>query len=148
MLPEVSSTKEVLCGSIEELDTVVNEIRDFSDGCLVWLLDGELGSGKTTLVKSICHSLGVEDNVNSPTFSIINEYRDRQGHPVYHFDFYRIKELSEAVDLGLEEYLNSGNLCLMEWPSLIEPVLPETNLRIQIEVRPDDSRVFHLTRNG
>jgi len=148
MFPEVSSKKKVFCGSLEELDRVVEEILDFSGDCQLWLLEGDLGSGKTTLVKRVCQSKGVADTVTSPTFSIVNEYQTGFGETLYHFDFFRIRDLQEAMALGLEEYLDSGFLCLIEWPSLIRELIPDTHLQIQIEVGPDDSRTFFLTRNG
>ena len=91
-----------------------------------------MGAGKTTFIKAICLALGVTDIVQSPTFSIINEYRTQAGDPVYHFDFYRIKKIEEVYDLGYEDYLYSGNYCLLEWPELIEKLLPEGTLRISI----------------
>ncbi len=100
-----------------------------------------MGAGKTTFTTAICSLLGVkEDAVSSPTFSIINEYRTATGESLYHFDFYRIEHLSEALDIGLYDYLDSGSLCLMEWPENIEELLPEETLKVQIRVNPDLSR--------
>ena len=99
-----------------------------------------MGAGKTTFTTAICERLGVEDAVCSPTFTIINEYRTRTGEPLYHFDFYRINRLEEAVDLGLDDYFYSGNLCLIEWPENIGPLLPEETLSVHITVNPDLSR--------
>ncbi|MCQ2300446.1 MAG: tRNA (adenosine(37)-N6)-threonylcarbamoyltransferase complex ATPase subunit type 1 TsaE [Bacteroidales bacterium] len=93
---------------------------------------GKMGVGKTTLIKELCAFLGVEDNVCSPTFAIINEYSSGDGEPVYHFDFYRLKSLDEAYDLGYEEYFFSGSYCFSEWTEKIEPILPEHYLRIDI----------------
>ena len=93
---------------------------------------GKMGVGKTTLIKEMCARLGVEDNVCSPTFAIINEYSSGEGEPVYHFDFYRLKNLDEAYDLGYEEYFYSGYYCFSEWTEKIEPILPEHYLRIDI----------------
>lgn len=93
---------------------------------------GSMGVGKTTLIKEICAQLGVEQNVCSPTFAIINEYADRDGEPVYHFDFYRLKNLDEAYDIGYEEYFYSGCWCFTEWTEKIEPLLPDHYLRIEI----------------
>ncbi len=93
---------------------------------------GSMGVGKTTLIKEICAQLGVEQNVCSPTFAIINEYADRDGEPVYHFDFYRLKNLDEAYDIGYEEYFYSGCWCFTEWTEKIEPLLPDRYLRIDI----------------
>ena len=100
-----------------------------------------MGAGKTTFTGAVCRALGVrEDAVSSPTFAIVNEYRDRDGEPVYHFDFYRIEKIAEALDLGFYDYIDSGCLCLMEWPENIEPILPEETLRVRIDVNPDLSR--------
>lgn len=111
------------------------------------MLEGELGSGKTTLVKSLGRLMGVLDNITSPTFSIVNEYETTSGDIIYHFDFYRIRDLGEASALGLDEYLDSGRLCLIEWPEIVKRLLPEHNLQVRIETSRDDSRIFHLTRN-
>ena len=99
-----------------------------------------MGAGKTTFTTAVCKCLGVTDTVCSPTFTIINEYVTEDGRTVYHFDFYRINKLSEAVDIGIEDYLYSGNLCLMEWPENVEELLPEDTLKVHIEVNPDLSR--------
>lgn len=94
---------------------------------------GKMGVGKTTLIKELCLVLGVEDNVCSPTFAIINEYSDAKGEPVYHFDFYRMKSLAEAYDLGYEEYFYSGCYCFTEWTEKVEELLPEHYVRVEIE---------------
>ena len=94
---------------------------------------GSMGVGKTTLIKEICHQLGVEDNVCSPTFAIVNQYSDATGHPVYHFDFYRLKNLDEAYDIGYEEYFYSGEYCFTEWTEKIESLLPDRYVRIEID---------------
>ena len=103
---------------------------------------GAMGAGKTTFITSVCEALGVQDVVNSPTFTIVNEYRDRDDEPVYHFDFYRINRLSEALDIGLYEYFDSGALCLIEWPEMIEELLPEDNLKVQIMVEVAQTRTL------
>ena len=105
---------------------------------------GKMGVGKTTLIKELCKQLNVTDVVNSPTFSLVNEYHTKDGGTIYHFDFYRINKLEEVYDFGYEEYFYSGNLCLIEWPELIEPLLPEGCLRLQIEEQPDGSRLLYL----
>ena len=100
-----------------------------------------MGSGKTTFTKALCDSLGVDaDAVSSPTFSIVNEYLTSSGDPVYHFDFYRITKNEEALDIGLYDYLDSGCLCLLEWPENIEDLLPEETLVVRIRVEEDGSR--------
>lgn len=104
-----------------------------------------MGAGKTTFITAVCKALGVrEDAVSSPTFAIINEYRTASGEPLYHFDFYRIERPEEALDIGLYDYLDSGSLCLMEWPENIEPLLPPETLRARISVEPDGSRTLTL----
>ena len=105
----------------------------------VFAFYGKMGAGKTTFIKAICETLGVEDVVTSPTFAIVNEYKAPQG-AVYHFDFYRIKNLREAYDIGCEEYFYSGSPCFVEWPELVEELLPEDTVKVQIEVREDGAR--------
>ena len=90
---------------------------------------GKMGAGKTTFIKAICEELGVEDVITSPTFALVNEYTAGNGAPVYHFDFYRIKRLDEVYDMGYEDYFYGGNLCLLEWPELIEDILPDDAMR-------------------
>ena len=99
-----------------------------------------MGSGKTTFTTAICRVLGVTDPVGSPTFAIVNEYLREDGDSLYHFDFYRINKLSEAIEIGLYDYLDSGCLCIMEWPENIEDLLPEETLKVAISVNPDLSR--------
>lgn len=109
----------------EDLDVVAEAfLKDFPD-CRVIALEGEMGAGKTTFTKYVCKRLSVEDNVCSPTFAIVNEYRSYTHGSVYHFDFYRINSCSEALDIGLEEYLYSGNYCFMEWSGKIEELIPD-----------------------
>ena len=114
----------------------INQIGDHR----VFAFYGKMGAGKTTFVKAICEELGVEDVITSPTFAIINEYSLSEGR-LYHFDFYRIKKLEEVYDMGYEDYFYSGALCFIEWPELIEEVLPDDAVRVHIEVQPDDSRL-------
>ncbi len=107
---------------------------------------GKMGAGKTTFIKALCEELGVEDVITSPTFAIVNEYSlplgGRLEGALYHFDFYRIKKIEEVYDMGYEDYFYSGNLCLIEWPELIEDLLPEDALRVTIEEQPDGSRTI------
>ena len=109
---------------------------------LVIAFYGKMGAGKTTFIKAICEELGVEDVITSPTFAIVNEYSLPSQEALYHFDFYRIKKLEEVYDMGYEDYFYSGNLCLIEWPELIEELLPENALRVTIEEQPDGSRTI------
>lgn len=106
----------------------------------VFAFYGKMGAGKTTFIKAVCEELGVGDTVTSPTFAIVNEYEAADGHPIYHFDFYRIKKVSEAYDMGCEEYFYSGHPCFIEWPELIEEVLPEDTIVVTIEALPDGGR--------
>ena len=106
---------------------------------------GKMGVGKTTLIKELCAVLGVENNVCSPTFAIVNEYIDREGEPVYHFDFYRLKSVAEAYDIGYEEYFYSGCYCFTEWTEKIEELLPESYVRVEI-VETNGVRTLNATR--
>ncbi len=101
---------------------------------------GGMGAGKTTLIKALCAAMGISNRVNSPTFALVNEYRLPSGDPVYHFDFYRINKIAEVFDFGYEEYFYSGQLCLIEWPELVEDLLPEDTLKLRITVNNDGSR--------
>lgn len=108
----------------------------------VFAFYGKMGAGKTTFVKALCEELGVDDVVNSPTFAIVNEYHSSLlGGPVFHFDFYRIKRLEEAFDIGTDDYFYSGAPCFIEWPELVEDILPEDVIRVTIEEQPDGSRI-------
>lgn len=127
---------------ISDLDRAAGEfLEKIGDNRLVAFY-APMGAGKTTFTTALCRKLGVTDAVGSPTFAIINEYMTSSGEPMYHFDFYRINKLSEAVDIGLDDYLYSGCLCIMEWPENIEELLPEETLRVHINVNPDNSRTL------
>ena len=128
---------------LAEVSDYLISIRDRGD---VVAFYGLMGAGKTTLIKNLCHRMDVTDEVNSPTFAIVNEYVTDEGESVYHFDFYRIKKLEEAYDIGYENYFYSGNLCLIEWPELIEPLLPERYVRVDIALgETDDERIITVT---
>ena len=111
------------------------------EGHKVFAFYGAMGAGKTTFIKALCEELGVKETVASPTFAIINEYRDKTGTPLYHFDFYRINKLEEAFDFGYEDYFYSGNLCFIEWPELVESILPENAVKITIRVTDEGHRI-------
>ena len=111
-------------------------------GNTLFAVYGRMGSGKTTFIRAICREMGVSDTVTSPTFTLVNEYKRPGSSPVFHFDFYRIKKITEVLDFGIEEYLYSGAPCFMEWPEMIESLLPEGTLRISITVEPDGSRII------
>lgn len=113
------------------------------DQATVFAFYGKMGAGKTTFIKSLCKELGVNDTVNSPTFSIVNEYRsDETGELIYHFDFYRVEKIEEVFDMGYEDYFYSGALCLIEWPELIEELLPGDAVRVDIKEEADGSRIL------
>lgn len=106
----------------------------------VYALHGNMGAGKTTFIKQLCEEMGSEDVVNSPTFAIVNVYEDGEGREMYHFDCYRLKSMSEAMNLGAEEYLYSGNYCFIEWPDVIEDLLPEDTVHLRFSVQEDGTR--------
>jgi tRNA threonylcarbamoyladenosine biosynthesis protein TsaE len=127
---------------INSIETIRESAREFIENMgehKVFAFYGKMGAGKTTFVKAICEELGVDDVITSPTFAIVNEY-DAMGHPIYHFDFYRIKKLEEVYDMGYEDYFYSGALCFIEWPELIEDLLPEDAVRVDIGVNANDER--------
>lgn len=129
---------------ISDLDHIGEAARQFLreiGGHRLLAFYGQMGAGKTTFTAELCRELGVEDTVCSPTFTIVNEYLTTSGETIYHFDFYRIKNDAEAMDIGVEDYFYSGNLCIMEWPENIENLLPDESVRIHISVADDLSRL-------
>lgn len=134
---------------IESLDKIDNAAMDFirvMDNNTVFAFRGAMGAGKTTFIKAICETLGVDDVINSPTFAIVNEYRSDSGKLIYHFDFYRINKIEEVYDFGYEDYFYSGSLCFIEWPELIEPLLPKDTVNVSIVVEEDGSRTVTITK--
>ncbi len=127
---------------LKELPEIARKLVEQFPEERVFAFYGKMGAGKTTFIQSVCRVLGSDDTVTSPTFALINEYNTQKNGSVFHFDFYRIKNLEEVFDLGYEDYLYSGSYCLIEWPELIEPLLPEKVVRVKIEVEPDGSRKF------
>ena len=131
---------------INDLNNIRETAREFIANMgdhKVFAFYGKMGAGKTTFIKAICEELGVEDVITSPTFAIINEYTG-QDQTIYHFDFYRIKKLEEVYDMGYEEYFYSGALCFIEWPELIEEVLPEDTVKVTIKEEVDGTRAIHF----
>ena len=135
--------KQIKIDSLSQLGDVAREIISSLDGRTVVLFRGEMGAGKTTLISQIVAELGAEDNVTSPTFAIVNQYEGTECC-IYHFDFYRIERLEEAYDFGYEEYFYSGDLCLVEWPEKIEPLLPDDAMQVTIHVVDEESRIFEI----
>lgn len=134
---------EIIINNLENIREAARTFIDAIGDHKVFAFYGSMGAGKTTFVKAICEELGVEDVITSPTFAIINEYSSREG-VIYHFDFYRIKKLEEVYDMGYEDYFYSGALCFIEWPELIEEVLPEDAVKVSIRENADGSRIVQL----
>ena len=135
--------QQIQIAGLEDLDRAAGEfLKAIGNNSLIAFY-APLGAGKTTFTTAVCKALGVqEDAISSPTFAIVNEYRGEAGKPIYHFDFYRIERPEEALDIGLYDYLDSGELCLMEWPENIEGLLPEETLKVNIQVNADGSRTL------
>ena len=132
---------EIKIQSLEHIHEAAREFIAAMGDNTVFALYGKMGAGKTTFIKALCQELGVEDVVTSPTFAVINEYRsDIAGELIYHFDFYRIKKLEEVYDMGYEDYFYSGALCFIEWPELVEELLPGNTIKVTIEELEDGSR--------
>ena len=136
--------KEIVIASLDELKDVAEAVVESLEGRNVVALFGAMGAGKTTLISAIMEHLGSTDNVTSPTFALVNQYNTATNEPVYHFDFYRINRIEEVFDMGYEEYFYSGELCLIEWPELIEELLPEDAMVVRIEVLSPTERKFTI----
>jgi tRNA threonylcarbamoyladenosine biosynthesis protein TsaE len=129
---------------IQDIEHIREAAREFIEHIgdhRVFAFYGKMGAGKTTFVKAICEELGVDDVITSPTFAIVNEYTSAKGDSIFHFDFYRIKKLEEVYDMGYEDYFYSGALCFIEWPELIEEILPDDAVRVSIAEQEDGSRI-------
>lgn len=135
--------KRLEIDSLSDLKYVAQEVVESLDGRTVVLLRGEMGAGKTTLISRIAAYLGAEDVVTSPTFALVNQYEGRECR-IFHFDFYRIEEIEEVFDLGYEEYFYSGDLCLVEWPEKIEPLIPDDAMVVRITAGDDEQRIFEI----
>ena len=133
-----------LVATLDELPQLAEKVVKQHSSTSFIAFFGDLGAGKTTLIKNICNFLGVKDEVSSPTYSLVNEYLDSEGKLLYHFDFYRINDEDEALDMGCEEYFDSGKLCLVEWPENIADLLPEERLEVHIETLSNDKRKILL----
>ena len=132
--------------TLAALPAAANQVRAAiaAAGTTVVAFEGEMGAGKTTLIRALAATLGIADDVSSPTFALVNEYRDGNNSPVYHFDFYRIESIEEAERMGAAEYLDSGYLCLVEWPARVAALLPAPRLEVRLEVLSDEAREIHL----
>ena len=136
--------KEIVIDSLDELKDVAEAVVESLEGRNVVALFGAMGAGKTTLISAIMEYLGSTDNVTSPTFALVNQYNTASNSAVYHFDFYRINRIEEAFDMGYEEYFYSGDLCLVEWPELVEQLLPEDAMVVKIEILSPTKRKFTI----
>ena len=137
--------KSLKITSLDNIEEVAKEFINLMGDDTIFAFYGKMGAGKTTFIKALCKALGVEDGVNSPTFAIVNEYRSEStAELIYHFDFYRIKKVEEVYDLGYEDYFYSGALCFIEWPELIEELLPEDTKKISIEENNDGERIITI----
>lgn len=134
---------EIIINSLEDIDKAAAEFLERTKQSRVIAFYAPMGAGKTTFTSALCRCLSVKDDVCSPTFTIVNEYMTSSGESVYHFDLYRIDKLSEALDLGLDDYFYSGSLCLIEWPEKIEELLPEDCLKVHIDVDSEGRRRIH-----
>ncbi len=139
---------ELICTHISELRLVAQSIIEFNRKYSIWLFEGEMGAGKTTLIKEICNQLTVMDNVSSPTYSIVNEYVTKNNKIIYHFDFFRLKQEEEALDIGVEEYFYSQNYCFIEWSSKIPSLIPPKYAKIEINLYKTNQRVIQLSQHG
>lgn len=135
----------IILSSASNISQAAKKFIELMEDYTVFAFYGKMGAGKTTFIKAVCAELGVKDEVNSPSFSIVNEYRsDTTGELIYHFDFYRIKKIDEAFDLGYDDYFYSGAVCFIEWPELIEELLPEDTKKISIDETTDGNRIIKI----
>jgi len=138
--------KTFIINSVDELSQVSELLISWREKSNIIAFYGPMGAGKTTLIKNLCHKLGVTDEVNSPTFALVNEYPTPIEDSIFHFDFYRIKKLEEVYDIGYEDYFYSGRLCLLEWPELIDPLMPDHFIKVEIALGDsDNARIIKCT---
>lgn len=133
--------------NIESLDKIHEAAKEFIANMgnnTIFAFYGKMGAGKTTFIKALCEEFGVDDVITSPTFAIVNEYTDKNDDPIYHFDFYRIKKIDEVYDMGFDDYVYSGHLCFMEWPELVEDILPEETVKVTITANENGSRTIEF----
>lgn len=136
---------EIKINSLETIHEAAREFIEAMDRSKVFAFYGSMGAGKTTFIKAVCEELGVSDVINSPTFAIVNEYRsDDTAELIYHFDFYRIKKIEEVYDMGYEDYFYSGALCFIEWPELVEDLLPGDATIVEIKENEDGTRTLSI----
>ena len=135
---------EIKITSLDNIHEVARQFIAAMGDNTVFAFYGKMGAGKTTFIKAVCECLGVTDVINSPTFAIVNEYRSESGELIYHFDFYRIKKLEEVYDMGYEDYFYRGALCFIEWPELVEELLPADAVKVSIEETANGERIVSM----
>ncbi len=133
--------------SLEEIAQVAEKFLEETETNSIFCFEGEMGVGKTTFIKSLCEAMGVDDNISSPTFSIVNEYETEDRKIIYHFDCYRINKIDDAINIGINEYLESGNFCFIEWAENIAPLLPDHFVKVKITMNDDTSRKIETSKN-
>ena len=134
--------------SLQALEIVAQDLLRYARDNNIWLFQGDMGAGKTTLIKALGKTLGVQDSISSPTFALVNEYLTNNNKKIFHFDFYRIKNETEAYDIGLEEYFDSGNYCFVEWPEKIQNLLPAERADIKITLDDNTHRTIAISIHG
>jgi tRNA threonylcarbamoyladenosine biosynthesis protein TsaE len=137
--------QRILIKDKKQLPVAAKRILEYTSGQKILAFYGSMGAGKTTIIKAVCKALGAEGIVSSPTFTLVNEYKTNEGAILYHIDFYRIRKMEEVFDFGIEEYLGSGSYCFMEWPELIEEILPPETIRIRITVDSKEQRILEIS---
>jgi tRNA threonylcarbamoyladenosine biosynthesis protein TsaE len=137
--------QRILIKDKKHLPVAAKRILDRTSGQKILAFYGSMGAGKTTIIKAVCKALGAVDMISSPTFTLVNEYKTNKGEVLYHIDFYRIKKMEEVFDFGIEEYFLSGSYCFMEWPELIEEILPPETVRIRITVGNEEQRILEIS---
>jgi tRNA threonylcarbamoyladenosine biosynthesis protein TsaE len=147
-MPDVVSEDKGIAFSLQEIYDAAKRLLKIGKGQSVWVMSGPIGAGKTTLVKALVAELGVLETVVSPTFSIINQYCGADGQPIYHFDFYRIKNETEAFDIGTDEYFDSGCWCLIEWPEKIPSLLPRNYFEVRLEIIDEQTRLIRYRHHA
>lgn len=135
---------KLLLKSLSDIDTVAKKFIENIGDNNIFAFYGEMGVGKTTFIKAVCKALGVAETITSPTFAIVNEYKKGDGNSIYHFDFYRIKSIDEVYDFGYEDYFYSGNLCFIEWPELVETLLPKNVIKVKIVLEDNEQRSIFI----
>jgi tRNA threonylcarbamoyladenosine biosynthesis protein TsaE len=137
--------KPVLEFDLDSIDNAAAEVLKLLPGARIFAIHGEMGAGKTTFIKALCRILGAGEFITSPTFAIVNEYLDEKGKKYFHFDFYRLEKIEEALDLGYEDYFFSDSMCFIEWPEIIESLLPEETVRLVLNVLDNGNRQLWIS---